>query len=170
MNIEGFEELRDSVLEMICRIKVPKYKLAQVSKNFDNTTVEGLSKAINEILYEEEEVKESQFKRELEDFWNFQEGLKETNRESYIQLCLPGSIIQLFRNVGQTVFQDKSGEDMGQYTARWANRIDFRHIHISPRLLLDHDIVGVKLRLQELAQEQFGLHPPFIPRLDSVEP
>ena len=170
-SIEGFEELRNSILEIICRIKIPKHMVTKVSKNYDDTTVDGLSEAINHILYDKDDTKDSKFKQEIEEFQKHQIELKENNKERYIKLCPPGKIIQLFLTaaVGQSeCITTRNGEEIGQYTARWANRSDFEKIHISSHLLSDHNTNGVIYKLQELAIEKFGLQPPFkpIPDLD----
>merc|ERR1711957_244727 len=71
-SIEGFEELRDCILEIIYRIKIPKHEVTRVSKNYDDTTVDGLSKAINHILYDKDDMKDSKFKHDIEEFQKFQ--------------------------------------------------------------------------------------------------
>mmetsp|Transcript_71 Transcript_71/g.162 ORF Transcript_71/g.162 Transcript_71/m.162 type:complete len:685 (+) Transcript_71:143-2197(+) len=50
ITVENFEELRNGVLEMISRIKIPKYQVTKVVKKYDDSTEEGLSDAIDEIL------------------------------------------------------------------------------------------------------------------------
>jgi len=167
-SIEGFEELRDSILEMIYRIKIPKHMVTKVSKYYDNTTVDGLSKAINHILYDKDDTKDSKFKQNIEEFQKLQKGLKEKNKENYIKLCPPGNIIQLFRTAaaGQSEYLSTNIEEMGQYTARWANRIDFEKINISSHLISDHNSTGVKFKLEQLARKNFGLRLPFLPRSD----
>mmetsp|Transcript_23753 Transcript_23753/g.26471 ORF Transcript_23753/g.26471 Transcript_23753/m.26471 type:complete len:830 (-) Transcript_23753:86-2575(-) len=165
-SIEGFEELRDSILEMIYRIKIPKHMVTKVSKYYDNTTVDGLSKAINHILHDKDDTKDSKFKHKIEEFQKHQKELKEKNRENYIKLCPPGDIIQLFQTAatGHSEYLSTNVKEMGQYTARWANRIDFEKIHISSHLLSDHNSTGVKIKLEQLAREKFGLRLPFLPK------
>ena len=168
-SIEGFEELRNSILEMICRIKIPKHMVTKVSKNYDDTTVDGLSEAIDHILYDKDDINDSKFKQEIDEFQKHQIELKEKNKESYIKLCPPGNIIQLFltADVGQSeCITTHNGEEIGQYTARWANRSDFEKINISSHLISDHNTNGVKYKLHELAIGKFGLHPPFKPISD----
>jgi hypothetical protein len=186
MSIEGFEELRDSVLEMICRIKIPKYKVTRRDKEYDDSTFEGVTKSIEDTLCSEDEIKESKFERQVSLFRKFQTELKQKNEDTYIHLCPPGTIIQLFsikgtlRNPsGASLVETADAADanmeeskgVGRYMARWAKRRDFRRIIISPRLLLDHDPIGVKQKIQEVAREQFGLEMPFSPdNLEWVEP
>jgi hypothetical protein len=142
--------------------------------------------------------------------------MKQKNASQYIELCLPGEIIELFkhkyrRRVGGTrkgpfvemgsslagissstssnvrenaTKQERAGhyhgsgggddddddneddeyddeEDRRQFTARRAHRDEFRRVIISPHLLSDHDPIGVKKRLQDVAVRQFGLMCPF---------
>lgn len=191
MSIEGFEELRDSVLEMICRIKIPKYKVTSRNKEYDNFTSGGVKKFIDDTLYDKDEIKDSEFEGQVVQFWKFQTELKEKNKDKYIQLCPPGSIIQLFptdedgpgiikgslsnpfrERLANTAASDiGDSRRLGRYTARWAKRSDFRRIIISSRLLLDHDPIGVKQKIQEVAHEKFDLDYPFSPNgLEWVEP
>jgi len=167
INYENFEELRNGVLEMICRIKIPKDQVTKMIKKYDDSSVEGLSKTIDEILYKKEEIKDSQFKRQVDDFLSFQSKLKEQHKEHYIKLCPPGSIIQLFRT--KHIVND-FGEEIGLHVARWAERSDFEHIELSPHFIFDHRTDSVTDKIQKLAKESFGLSPPFSPRPDVAEP
>jgi hypothetical protein len=99
MSIEGFEELRDRVLEMIYRIKVPKHRVGKHGNEHDTSTAEGLAKSIQDTLYDEGETKNSEFKAQVEAFWRFQAELKEKTKNNDVRLCLPGSIVQLFRTL-----------------------------------------------------------------------
>jgi len=182
MTIEGFEELRDSILEMICRIKIPKYEVGNQPKKFDFSTGSGLATSIEESLYNKNNVKASKFKEEVEDFWRYQEELKEENKSNYVKLCLPGSIVHLFRicsnrqscgssqhlnmSPGPAISISLDGGDSSdsmksdtvyRYAPRWAQRSDFEKIEISSHMLLDHDPISVKVRIQEVARQLFGL-------------
>lgn len=189
MSIEGFELLRDGVLEMIYRVKVPKYKVTTRNKEYDDSTLEGVTKSIEETLYDKDDNHDSEFERQVLQFWRFQTELKEKNRSTYIHLCPPGSIIHLFPTDDEQGWgimngnlpipsllkgsSDDAGADtdtdigystrLGKYTARWVKRSDLRKIIISSRLLLDHDPIGVKHKIQQVAREQFGLENPFLP-------
>eukprot|EP00536_Pseudo-nitzschia_multiseries_P016233 jgi/Psemu1/312900/fgenesh1_kg.1051_\ len=128
MNYENFEELRDGVLEMICRIKIPKYQVTNVIKKYDDSTEEGLSDAIGKILCKEEDIEDSEFKRQVDKFLAFQQKLKEQHKDHFIKLCPPGSMIQLFRTKKAA---NDFGEQLGRHTARRAKRSDFEHIELS---------------------------------------
>jgi hypothetical protein len=195
MSIEGFELLRDSVLDMICRVKIPKYKVTTRNNEYDHSTLEGVTKSIEDVLYYKDDNHDSEFERQVLQFLKFQTELKEKNRSTYIQLCPPGSIIHLFPTHNEQGWNIMNGNlplpfrpqgtvadatadietdtdlgystRLGKYTARWAKPKYLRKIIISSRLLLDHDPIGLKYKIQEVAHEQYGLDHPFLP--DNLE-
>ncbi|KAG7360232.1 lipase class 3 [Nitzschia inconspicua] len=180
MSIDTFEELRDSVLEMICRVKIPKYQVRAQARKFDLSTVDGVTKSIEETLYDRDNVRNSRFKDQVEEFWKFQTDLKATGIS--VKLCPPGSIVHFFRtrsnrrivwkregfwNSQSSLDPDELGKQRQDqksrlYTPRWAKRNDFERIEISSHMLLDHDPIGVKLKIQKVAREQFALQDPFL--------
>jgi hypothetical protein len=167
LSIESLEDLRDSVLEMICRIKIPKYKVLTYSRK-GSTEREALTRDNASALHEKYEMKESTFKQQVDKFYEFQAELKEKKKSKYIKLCPPGRIIQLFRtqegkSTLQLLFKRKSEQSSGranQYTARWAERRDLQKVLISSHLLADHNPINVQNQLQDLASN-FGLSPPY---------
>eukprot|EP00529_Nitzschia_sp_RCC80_P001868 CAMPEP_0113440922 /NCGR_PEP_ID=MMETSP0014_2-20120614/810_1 /TAXON_ID=2857 /ORGANISM="Nitzschia sp." /LENGTH=878 /DNA_ID=CAMNT_0000331737 /DNA_START=104 /DNA_END=2740 /DNA_ORIENTATION=+ /assembly_acc=CAM_ASM_000159 len=213
MSIEGFEELRDCVLDMICRIKIPKYQVTRAQQELqdDKVTTEKKAKAktsLRSILYEHDEVEDSKFRQQVLEFWKFQDDMKQQNSSHYIELCPPGEIIELFKhrhgtnvvsrsfvkgigssivgemsthssdirptgvggdnNIKEREYDDDDEDDNDDwedgkrpFTARRAHRSEFRRVIVSPHLLADHDPIGVKRRLQDIAKNQFGVNPPF---------
>ena len=200
MSIEGFEELRDSVLDMICRIKIPKYQVTRAQQQLHDTkgaTDKVKAKtSLQSILYEHDEVKDSKFRQQVLEFWNFQDDMKQQNSSHYVELCPPGEIIELFKHrhgangvsgsfvkgIGSSIARrndvevegdnniqdcddddddDDREDDKRPFTARRAHRSEFRRVIVSPHLLADHDPIGVKRRLQDIAMNQFGVSPPF---------
>ena len=211
MSVEGFEELRDGVLDMICRIKIPKYQVtrAQQELHDDKATTSkdkhNAKTSLRSILYEHDEVKDSKFRQQVFEFWKFQDEMKQQNSSDYIELCPPGEIIELFKHrhgtnglsrsfvkdIGSSIVgkmsthssdirpagveedkkiqeqeteedgDDDREDDQRPFTARRAQRSEFRRVIVSPHLLADHDPIGVKKRLQDIAMNQFGLNPPF---------
>mmetsp|Transcript_71 Transcript_71/g.165 ORF Transcript_71/g.165 Transcript_71/m.165 type:complete len:122 (+) Transcript_71:2130-2495(+) len=108
-----------------------------------------------------EDIKDSKFKRQVDEYLEIQAKLKEEDKDHYdIRLCLPGSIVQLFRTEDNL---NESGEAMGRHVARWAKRSDFEHIELSPRFLLDHQTSGVTDNIRKLAEESFELSNLFSP-------
>lgn len=98
MSIEGFEELRDGILEMICRIKIPKYQvMLKKHKDGPDASSQQVGKSLHNILNPVDEARDSKFKQQVHDFWKWQADLKEKNTSHYIELCPPGAIIELFK-------------------------------------------------------------------------
>ena len=172
LSIESFEDLRNDVLEMICRIKVPKYKtlFSYNPKNSDD--LKAVSEANLSLLYNKDEIKDSDFKRDLDSFFQFQTDLKSKEKERYVRLCVPGNTVQLFRmgknlSSGIDLSDERRRQRKGkEYAARFVKRDYFRKVVISSHLLFDHDPINVKNRLRELASK-FGLEPPYANTLSS---
>ena len=170
LSIEAFEGLRNSLLEMICRIKIPKYQvLSYRRKGFKNLS--RLSESVTNTLCRKEEIKESKFKQQVDAFYEFQASEKSKNISHYIKMGIPGRIIQLYRIQSWSAFSQVSFSLPGsfesterknsRYAARWAKQEDFQNAIISSHLLTDHDPIAVKVELQNLAHAQFGLTPPY---------
>lgn len=171
LSIESFEGLRDSILEMICRIKVPKHRVLSYSSAGGGKGGKPLPVANEETLYEVDCVKASEFKTQVDEFKAFQSSLKEKNRSNYIELFPPGQIIQLFDTSEESYFKPNKmlrrtsdikpkSEKRKKFTARWTQTGDLKTIIISTRVLFDHNPIAVKKRLQDVAAE-FGLKPPY---------
>lgn len=185
---ESVEALRNDVLNMIARIKVPKHKVFELqrlkkAKHNEQT----LSKSNDDILYDDAEMGSTEFQKQLKEFYAFQETLKEKDASKYIRLYIPGRLLHLqgagkeamkenstrensfrgkFLNGGTTSF-DESFD--GRHTARWAKRKDFDRIVLSSHLLWDHTPnVGINT-FQEVAL-RFGLEEPFyVERIESEQ-
>eukprot|EP00980_Cylindrotheca_fusiformis_P009237 scaffold2012_cov193-Cylindrotheca_fusiformis.AAC.9 len=163
---ESVEALRNDVLEMIARIKVPKHQVFDLPSFKKAKHSEASLRDENDsILRSTDEIESSRFRQQLQDYYAFQAELKRTNASKYIQLFLPGEVIQLFGEGRRTVFQSESSSEgtehrKNTYTARFAPRKDFERIILSSHLMWDHDPVKVARRLQEVASD-FGLNPPY---------
>jgi hypothetical protein len=166
--MDSFASLRDEMLEMIARIKIPKYQVLSTRRRGDGQIQ--LEEFNQQALYDKEDVHPSQFFDQLKRFQEIK--IKSKDSSSYVELCLPGKIIQLFRTLGLSnpssstclpCFGDSEpGESTDQipYTARWAERSDFRRIILSSHFLSDHETDNVKIQLHELAIS-FCLKEPY---------
>ena len=177
--IGPFEDLRDSVLKMICRIKIPKYKVFELSRTTTEDREE-LSEINEAILYDEGDVPDSKFKRQVDRFLHFQAELKQkAGTEAYISLYPPGKIVQLFRArrqessflrlVSHPVTNDtprKRKKAERYYVARWIHRNDLQHVIVSSHLVGDHEPSNVKHQIQKVAETQFNLTPPLFKIFD----
>lgn len=171
--------MRNDVLNMIARIKVPKHKvfdLRRLKKAKHNE--QSLSKSNDDILFDEGEMllEATEFQKQLQEFYAFQKTLKQQNASKYIRLYIPGKVLHL-QGVGKETMKENldrsprgqyanretapfDDPDDGKHTARWAARRDFDRIVLSSHLLWDHTPnVGIK-SFQEVASK-FGLQEPF---------
>lgn len=164
---ESLEILRNDILEMIARIKVPKYQVLKLLR-FPKTRYceDSLGTENANMLHDKDHVFSSEFGRKMEQFFSFQESLKRKNAAKYIELFIPGETVQLFgggNTAGTT--RDVTGmvNEVDAYTARWAKRDDFRRILISSHMMKDHNPANVRRVILDIASSQFGLEPPYSP-------
>jgi sn1-specific diacylglycerol lipase len=176
--IGPFEDLRDSVLQMIYRIKVPKYQVFERTRMPTVQDREELAEENKRILYDEDEVPDSEFKRQVDLFLEFQAELKEkSGPESYIGLYPPGTLIQLFcaRDYKNMLFRLNSlpgsktkKKEEKSYVARWIQREDLQHIMLSTHIVSDHEPGNVKHQIQKVARAKFDLTPPVYKIFDDL--
>ena len=180
--IQPFEVLRDSVLSMICRIKVPKCEVFSLEKCSKKTGAE-LADERKRILHVEDEVPDSEFKRQLEKFFAFQDDLKQKSETTghYIELFPPGKIIQLFRtrHQGRNVLSrfrsvssselDNTRENETSYVARWIQRADLQQIILSSHMIHDHEPGNLRRKIQDVAEKVFELRSPEYKVFDNEE-
>jgi len=92
LSVLAIEHLRDTVLTMIARTKVPKYQVLSpwlsCSKPKKDTVEESDS-----MLHRNESVPESSFYSQVLDFWRYQDEIKEERGERTILLLPPGKRI-----------------------------------------------------------------------------
>jgi sn1-specific diacylglycerol lipase len=167
--VTAFENFRSELLEMIARIKIPKHQVLS-SHPRRGGDLEELNKL---AVCDKHDIKPSKFAEQLEKFHSFQAELKSKHKSTYVDLFPPGKIIQMFRTLGLASNSTTAcipccrdpepdglpSEDV-PYTARWAERTDFRRIILSSHLLSDHGTSNVKAQLHDLAH-RFGLVEPY---------
>jgi sn1-specific diacylglycerol lipase len=163
LSIESFEALRDELLHMICRIKIPKH---QISKPIGDEcrTRAALVEGNVAALSDPEETPDSTFRLQVEEFLVFQANLKAQQQSKFVRLYPPGEIIQLFRTWDKLSLRRRASCDedgkLLEYTARWIDRSDLEKIILSSHLLFDHHPVQVNRKLQDYAVG-LGLDPPY---------
>ena len=162
--IKPFEELRNRVLKMICRIKVSKREVFALPRS-STSDREELAEDNERILYKDDEIPESEFKQQVDRFLEFQQELKQrSDPGSYIDLFPPGEIIQLFRTKSPTLVRSTQKDEPTsppKYIPRWIYREDLQHVIVSSHLISDHLVTNVSAELQKVAESQFALVPPF---------
>lgn len=168
VSVESFEALRDEILEMIARIKIPKYKVVRYRGQRDGKGM-SLDEFLADSLHHKEDIEESKFVEQLREFREFQKTLKAKHHLSYVSLFPPGKIIQLFASDSFALKMMRSADEMASssteilenpYTARWAEKTDFREVVLSSHFLSDHKTANVKAELQAMAK-RFGLKQPY---------
>ncbi len=178
--IHQFEVLRNSVLDMICRIKVSKYQVFSLEKSSTKSRDE-LAEERKRTMYDVDEIPDSECKCRLDDFLGFQAELKHKNEttEHYIDLFPPGKIIQFFRTrdpAGITLTRTAPGRDANNsqqnptfYVARWIQRKDLRNIILSSHMLNDHVPGNMSRKIQKVAETIFDLKPPTYKVFQDIE-
>ncbi len=174
LSVASMKQMRNEVLDLIGRIKVPKM---QVAKSF---LVHGVWKSIKEIddpvviARENEKIlhpsdsipQDTDFAKQLEKFRIIQEKRKESrgkNRD--IKLFPPGKIVHLVKTGERSSFTDSLAKCMTcctsnagyKYTPVWADNADFNEIVVSPTMGFDHFPNRVCVELERVAAESFGV-------------
>jgi hypothetical protein len=152
---------------MIARIKIPKYKVVRYRDQKDGKGI-ALDEFLAYSLHHKGDIEESKFLEQLREFREFQKSLKAKHQLHYVSLFPPGKIIQLFGSDNFAEKMMRADETMASsdvvienpYTARWAEKTDFREVILSSHFLSDHKTANVKAELHAMAK-RFGLEQPF---------
>ena len=157
LSYDAMEHLRDEILDLIGRIKVPKIQVAQ-------RLVNG-SERIEDILYEPDEVPESEYKEQMERFKAIQKERREARGPiRSIKLFPPGKMVHLVK-VGEkksclhgttkclTCWTTNAGFE---YTPVYINNDDLNEIVVSPTMGNDHFPNRMQFVLEQMAKD-FGL-------------
>ena len=135
----SMEKMRGDVLRLICRIKVSKIRVLKTAVALNG---KNRSQIIDDLLYEEEEVPDTDFKRRLERFDQVQDRVRTRRGRKDIRLYPPGRIMHFVKTsqsnpcccrLLKCVCPTRT-----TYTAVWAELSDFEEILISPSMALDH--------------------------------
>ena len=108
LSIQSFEDLRHEVLEVLCRIKVPKHQVILYRRKKGLKDREALVDANARTLFKKEDIPATRFHRQVQQFLEYQStSAKEqrTQKELYVaELYAPGKIIHLFRTEEKAKF------------------------------------------------------------------
>ena len=141
----SIRNLRDDVLDMIARIRVPKHKILRLS--FADSTDELLSALESEIIHSTESLPESDFSILVQGIKDSQSGRVPSGYED-VDLFPPGRIIHLIpRYNASSLYSDESCSD---YVAVWAQRDDLMDIQITKTLVSDHIPTKNRVELETL--------------------
>lgn len=168
LSVTSMENLRFDVVEMIARLKVPKVNVVCCySKKYGKLS----AKVANaQVLYDEHEIPDSEFKQQWEKYHQLYEERKIQRDFPDIQLFPPGRLLhivktsteapksllrRLLRRTGLPVVNQE------RYVSRWATRLDFSEIRISRNCMWDHDGVPLLERL-ELESRRMKAQPQYV--------
>ena len=173
LSIDSMESMRDEVLELIGRIKVPKI---EVARRFVHATLWGihlfnetelqdkaaLMKSIEEILHKPDEIPDSEFQQQLTRFKVIQEERRQQRGATRsVQLFPPGRILHLAKTgearsivSGMAKCITCCTTNMGsRYVPVWINNDDLNEIVVSPTLGTDHFPNRIRSILEQTAEK-----------------
>ena len=169
LSIESIHCLRDEILETICRIKIPKYQIIGTTKK-QLRSRNTLEQANKKVLCDPDKSCDSEFKRQVERFLEYQKQLKAENPLMFVHLYPPGEIIQLIRTMDrdETAYSASSSRVLRRaqrkkykYTAVWIEAHDLDKIILSKDLMFDHQPLHVSNNFQDCASTYFGVPRPY---------
>jgi len=170
LSVENMEHLRDEVLELILRTKVPKIKVAH---DFVTTVAASMSKPDWEDFVEDDggimypkggAPLDSTFARQLVHFKEIQLQRKEHRGREAVHLFPPGKIVHLVKTSEVQSWSNKLWKcitcctsNVGfKYTPMYANNDDFNEIIISPTMGTDHFPDRLCFEIEDIARS-FGV-------------
>lgn len=176
LSVDAIERLRDEVLELIGRIKVPKIEVAgrfvhttlwgiRLSSEHELEDKEALMKSIEDILHKPDEVPDSEFQQQLARFKAIQQERRQRRGTTRaIQLYPPGRILHLAKTGEARSLASHLAKcvtccttNMGsRYVPVWINNDDLNEIVVSPTMGTDHFPNRMRSILEATA-ENFGL-------------
>ena len=170
ISTQTVERLRDKVLQMVARIKVPKRQMIKIYKS--GKKLSELPCGLKELLHDADAIPESHFKAQLD---RFKQSQKERQNSSKIPLHPPGKFIHFVKTMSsqeqRIILQGRFmmgdifncftcdrfvAED--KYAPRYAALSDFDDIIISSTLISDHMVETVELAFM-FAADAFGVDP-----------
>ena len=161
LSLSAMEHLRDEVLDLIGRVRVPKIQVAnELVKGFsfsswlfctdevDHESDESLKERVTNLLYERADVPaESDYQRQLRDFRDIQSERKaRRGNVRTVEMYPPGRIVHLTKTGERKSCMHGLAKcltccttNLGfLYTPVWANNTDFNEIVVSPTMGTDH--------------------------------
>uniref|UniRef100_A0A7S2ETV8 sn-1-specific diacylglycerol lipase n=1 Tax=Ditylum brightwellii TaxID=49249 RepID=A0A7S2ETV8_9STRA len=166
--LKSLENLRNEVLLLINRIKIPKHYV--VTPAFFSTigNINVAKESSGEVLHGLNSIPSSEFGKQLNDFKKAQETRKEKRGIFQVQMFPPGDVVYLHktsddRNCLHGLLSCTTcGVVQKQpiYSARWAQYDDFQEILIGQSMLTDHFPQNVCHELERIAAS-FGIDFPY---------
>ena len=173
LTVQTMEQLRDEVLEMLCRIKVPKIQVVRTfilnsifRSQKETTDPEKLAHDNAQILHNKENIPtDTEFYRQVQKFKAIQKERKQ-KRGDYRNICLfpPGKMVHLVKIGERSTCRHKllkcltccTTNSGYRYAPVYVNNDDFDEITITPTMGFDHFPNRVCLELERVAKA-FGI-------------
>ena len=172
LTVESIERLRDEILDLIGRVKVPKAVVAQrftentfrlCNDDYDKDGV--FNDDLADVLFDPEEVPETEYQQQLLRFKEIQtERRRHRGTTRSIQLYPPGRILHLIKTgekrsctAGLAKIVTCCTTNIGStYIPVWVDNDDLNEIVVGPRMGTDHFPNRIRAILDEVATN-FGL-------------
>jgi len=150
LDLDNMELLRNEVIELVARTKVPKHmalrKCCSAPKDLDAS----VANIINQILYDKDKIPVSDYKKQMERFVEHQEKRQHDRGLARVTLYPPGRIIHVKQQLrpdptkslrdkiqGRFVKPCKSTKKK-EYSAIWAENDDFQEILVKENMFAHH--------------------------------
>ncbi|KAL3793242.1 hypothetical protein HJC23_000784 [Cyclotella cryptica] len=149
LSYESMINLRNDIIEMIARIKVPKYKV--FNANLMPGSEKEVCDKVGKHLHKEDHIPQSKFWNEFNDYKARQQE-HTSSSVSPFKMTLPGRIVQMVRTSEKLSNNPCScvlscvkctaccgmSINTKKYKVKWSDKEDLSEIFISPSMLVDH--------------------------------
>lgn len=164
LSLQAVEHLRDSVLLMIARAKLPKHQVLSPGLFCSGPGHEYKTENGDNALHRMNSTPESLFYSQVLEFWTYQDQIKEERGERTVLLLPPGrKIVHLVKtketsmNFGDLFTLSSTTEP---YTAVYAKSDDFLEIQLAGSYMSDHYPGLATRELQRIAKNSFSSPTP----------
>lgn len=171
LSLVSMERLRDEILELIARIKVPKYQIAKrvvvssgggvCNETADDDAASSTS-FLHDILYHPDEVPRTEYSAQLERFKTIQEERRSFRGAARsISLYPPGKMLHIIKTGEQKTCCTSCVKcltcctsNLGfQYTPVWIENDDLNEIVVTPTMGTDHFPNRMQMMLEKVAAD-----------------
>jgi hypothetical protein len=157
LSVDNVELLRNDLIKLVARTKVPKYVACRQSWLHKNSSDDKIDEVIGELLYDENDIPDSECKRQIEEFLRHQEtrqrdrGLpriplyppgrvvhaveRKTNTSNTSSSCCGSMVVDCAKSVCNNCCHKKPEK---QYSATWAENDDFNEILVTDDMMNHH--------------------------------
>jgi len=163
LSYHSLANMRNDVIEMIARIKVPKHQV--FAKNMRYRKESKIRNLPSKIIHEKESIPQSTFYDQFSNYLELQKGRE--NEVLHVRMVCPGKICQLYRtnerftnvpcssilNCCEYITASCCGvAKTKKYTVLWTEAEDLSEIRVSSSMMVDHFPYNVARALQAAAE------------------